>query len=439
MRPITSLSRYIIILPFIGLIAFFLDSSFLGFRNFFSFYEEDVSTFYLINSSICIMTVIGIMYVLFRKTADKTKGSSRSHVMKYVFFVSQSIIVAFVIIILTQLQMDGTYSIINIIIMFSLSYGIGLYCIAVLASKFFAWFRIGREAIVLCYALTMCVFIVFLIISVLYAVNGLSANIYPSVTSANIGVQVTQSSPLPSVYDTYFNYIYLLTFISVYLITLLSLRTYLKRIRPVFFYLLFSIPLIYFLVKLVPLFAEYVSGLVIYSPSYYGTLYTLLFSGTGPLGGILFSLVLLALSRRMDNVSVKDYLAISALGMLLFFTVNQNPPLQYGLLPPFGVISKSFIGLACYMILVGIYSSISLLSRRNTLTNVVLKELSRDKVFGAVVRSEQEMQLRNIINKNIDRIEIFQENEPKDLSKDEVVELVSVVKKEISGRKNPDS
>ena len=168
-------------------------------------------------------------------------------------------------------------------------------------------------------------------------------------------------------------------------------------------------------------------------------MYTLLFSGTGPLGGILFSLVLFTVSRRMDNLSVRNYLSISALGMLLFFIVNQNPPLQESLLPPFGLISKSFIGLSCYMILVGIYSSIILLSRRNTLTRVVLKELSMDRLFSSAVRSEHEMQVRSIINKNIDHIETYPESERKELSKDEILELVNMVKKEISGRNALDS
>ena len=48
------------------------------------------------------------------------------------------------------------------------------------------------------------------------------------------------------------------------------------------------------------------------------------------------------------------------------------------------------------------------------------------------------MQLRNLIDKNIDRIEIFQKNEPKDLSKDEIVELLTMVKKELSGRNGPE-
>lgn len=125
--------------------------------------------------------------------------------------------------------------------------------------------------------------------------------------------------------------------------------------------------------------------------------------------------------------------------MLLFFTINQNPPLQESLIPPFGIISKSFIGLSCYMILVGIYSSVMLLSRRNTLTIAVLKELASDRLFSSAVRSEHELQLRGIINKNIDRIETFRESEPKELSKDEVAELVTIVKKEISGHKDPES
>ncbi len=87
------------------------------------------------------------------------------------------------------------------------------------------------------------------------------------------------------------------------------------------------------------------------------------------------------------------------------------------------------------MILVGIYSSIALLSRRNTLTNVILKELSKDRLFGSAVRSEHEIQVRDIIDKNINRIEVFPKNEPKELSRDEIAELVRLVRKELSGPK----
>ena len=382
--------------------------------------------------------MIGILYFL-RKTEDNIKDSKSTYLLKKIVFASQSVIIVIIIITLLQLYRDGTYNLANVIILFSLSYGVGLYSMVLLVLKFLGWFRFGKEIIVLGYALTMCVFIVFLITSIVYAVYEFSTNIYPNVTSSNIGVQVVSSNPLPSVYGSYFYYAYLLTFISIYLTTLLSLRIYLKKIRPAFFYLVFSIPLIYFLLKLSPFFTTFFASLIAYSPTFYGTLYSLTFSGTGPLGGILFSMVLFAFSRKVNNVLVRNYLSISALGMLLFFIANQSPPLQESLLPPFGLISKSFVGLSCYMILVGIYFTVTHLSRKNTLTNVVLKELSRDRLFSSAVKSEYEMQVRGVIDKNIDHIKVFQGSEPKELSKDDVAELVMIVKKEISGTKEPDS
>jgi hypothetical protein len=439
MRSIFSLSPYVIFLALIGLAAFFVDSLFPSLRNFLPISRpEDISTVYRISSIGCVIAVIGILYFL-RKTEDNMKGSKSTYVLKNIVFASQSVIIVIIIITLFQLHRDGTFNLANVIILFSLSYGVGLYCMVLLVLKFLGWFRFGREVIVLGYALTMCVFIVFLITSIMYAWYELSTNIYPNVTSSNIGLQVVSSNPLPSVYGSYFYYAYLLTFISIYLITLLSLRIHLKKIRPAFFYLVFSTPLVYFLLKVLPFFTAFIAGLIAYSPTFYGTLYSLTFSGTGPLGGILFSMVLLAFSRRMDNLLVRNYLSISALGMLLFFIANQNPPLQESLLPPFGLISKSFVGLSCYMIFIGIYFTVTHLSRRNTLTNVVLKELSMDRLFSSAVRSEHEMQVRGVIDKNIDHIEVFKESEPKELSKDEVAELVRLVKKEISGPKEPES
>ena len=57
--------------------------------------------------------------------------------------------VVFIIVTFVQLQRDGTYSFVNIVVLLSLSYGIGIYSIAKLAFKFFIWFRMGKEVTVL--------------------------------------------------------------------------------------------------------------------------------------------------------------------------------------------------------------------------------------------------------------------------------------------------
>ena len=434
-----SLSPYIIFLPLIGVAAFYIDSSFLSFRSFLNIFDpEYVSTIFLVNSIGCIIAVIGILYIIFKSKDDRSDYPKTTHFYNKLVIITQTAIIAVILITLIQLNQVGTYSFVNIVILFSLSYGIGFFFIALMTIKFFAWFRHGREIMVLGYGLTMCIFIAFLCSSIVYAAYEFSKNIYPEMSSRDITIQVSGKNSYPNIYGTYFYYFYLATFISTYLITILSLRTHLKSTKPAVYYLLLSIPLIYFLIIKVPFFLEYFTSLIVSSPSFYGMLYILLFSGTGPLGGVLFSLVLLAFSRRLESAVVRRYLLISALGMLLFFTINQYPPLQESLIPPFGVVSKSFVGLSCYMIFIGLYTTVTYLSRRNTLTNIVLKELASDRLFGSFVRSEQEIQIKEIIRQNMDHIKTFQEVKAEDLSKEEITELVNMVKKEISQHKDSD-
>ncbi len=53
-------------------------------------------------------------------------------------------------------------------------------------------------------------------------------------------------------------------------------------------------------------------------------------------------------------------------------------------------------------------------------------------IGSSVVRSEQEIQMRDLIDKNLDHVLFIQKNQPRELSKDEVDDLVRIIKKEIS-------
>jgi hypothetical protein len=59
----------------------------------------------------------------------------------------------------------------------------------------------------------------------------------------------------------------------------------------------------------------------------------------------------------------------------------------------------------------------------------VLRELLNDRLFSSFVRSEQEIQIKEIIRKNMDHIKSFQEIRAQDLSKDEIDELANTVKR----------
>jgi hypothetical protein len=57
------------------------------------------------------------------------------------------------------------------------------------------------------------------------------------------------------------------------------------------------------------------------------------------------------------KTEVKEYMTISAFGMMLLFTSNQPLGLTFLSYPPFGLATISFFGLASYLILIGVYSS----------------------------------------------------------------------------------
>lgn len=50
-------------------------------------------------------------------------------------------------------------------------------------------------------------------------------------------------------------------------------------------------------------------------------------------------------------------MTICAFGFIIFFISTQSVGLVIAPYPPFGLISTAFVGLSCYLILVGIYSS----------------------------------------------------------------------------------
>jgi signal transduction histidine kinase len=91
---------------------------------------------------------------------------------------------------------------------------------------------------------------------------------------------------------------------------------------------------------------------------FYGIILTLVFTFSKSAGGILFGIALWTVSRHISKTSVvRDYMIISAFGLVILFTSNQASVLLTASYPPFGLAATSFVGLSSYLVLVGIYSS----------------------------------------------------------------------------------
>jgi hypothetical protein len=419
-------------LPLLGLAAFFIDSSFLDIQVFLpGTYYPSANTIFIVTSVACIIAAGDLLYIVYRNLTTKLKVLRNIGIFNWTAVFSQSAIITILILTLAQYYEEGTYYLTNISFLLIISYSVALFFMGLLSVKFFSWYKYSREILVLGYALAICVLIVFLIFSIAYASYELLGYHVTSGSSA-IAEQLTFQNFSPNIYSSYYYFSYIVTFVYVWVVTILFLRSRSTGKRNLLFYFVFAIPLLYFLIPVIPQFSSYINSFIVYSPSLYGSMYLIFFSGTGPVAGIVASIALLILARSAQDQYVRGYLLIAAFGLLLFFTINSDPPLSQLVNPPFGIVSKSFLGLSCYMIFLGFYTTVVYLSRKDIVTHTVLRQMSKDKFFGSLIRSEQERQVTEIIMRSMDTLEREKQIESKNLSLGEIETAVREVRQEMS-------
>jgi hypothetical protein len=165
------------------------------------------------------------------------------------------------------------------------------------------------------------------------------------------------STPADESLSSVYNVIFILSFLVMWVATMVLLNQYKYRIGKIRYYALTIIPLIYFFFPFHTYFANLLSPFVLNSPMAVSVIYTILFSASKQVGAFLFSLSFLIASAVVPNDSVKKSLLISCIGMTMLFSSVEITPLNYKVLPPYGLITEAFIPLGAFLLLVGMYTS----------------------------------------------------------------------------------
>ena len=135
--------------------------------------------------------------------------------------------------------------------------------------------------------------------------------------------------------------------------------------------------------------------------------HTLIFSATKSVGGILFGIAFWSVSKNIENKVVKNYLIVSAYGMVLLFTANQPVGLTLIPYPPFGLVSISFLGLSSYLVFIGIFSasmSVALDSKSRTI--IKRSALDETKFVETIGTSEMEKLIERRVRHMVSRMEV---------------------------------
>jgi hypothetical protein len=361
----------------------------------------------LSNVRIVIFTIMVIVYVvtqylileLVKKGSQEIRSKEQLHIklIHKIVTIVQYILTAVLVLIILEMIVTSVYSTLLVGVVIGISYTLSIAMLGLLARRFFSWFKPNRNLVVL-----------------LYGLSGAMLAINAAFTFAFIGVILLDSIPYiqsyvgaalspfiapGSIADT-LNYPYIVTTVLSFMIswvaTIVILRHYSPKFREVRYSIILSLPLIYFLLQFLPPFQAIITALP--QSEIVLFLYTFVFTFSKPIGGILFGIAFWVIARTLRRGSiVRDYMIISAFGLVLMFISNQAVLLVNLFYPPFGLVTVSFMGLSSYLLLLGVYSSAISVSEdsklRQSIRQVALREPRLLDSIGTA-QMEQEIQKR---------------------------------------------
>lgn len=255
------------------------------------------------------------------------------------------------------------------------NYSFSLINIGFLVRNFISWYKNNRNIIFFLYCIAFSV----------YAINEVCGILIVNIQLEGRPDKVSfVSSPwdLTSLRISSFSDFYKLTsmisFGTTWIATSLLMYHYSRKISKRKFWLLASLPLIYYVGNIDLVRLSIFNYLIIMSPNLLWVMQILL-GGAKQVAGFFFALAFVILSRNVESQKLKYYLAISATGIMLLFSSNQISLIQVIPYPPFGLNTVSLISISSFLILLGLHGlAYSMAHDKKLLENVrkIVKETS---------------------------------------------------------------
>jgi hypothetical protein len=279
--------------------------------------------------------------------------------------------------------------------------------LGLLAQRFFHWYIANRNTAVLTYGLSATVIgitaVISLVLSTLLSIGA------PVDTRQIAGLEEASMPDNVVPLNNAYLISSVIAFILIWIATVLVLHHHSRTIGYIKYWIIVSIPLVYFLTQFQPLLLSFLSSYSKAEPFTFATIYTVIFSASKPGGGILFAAAFWSVARTIKSKQLRSYMIISAYGLALIFGSEQAIVLVNRVYPPFGLATTSFLGLSAYLMLVGIYSSAISVSEdsklRQSIRDVTLRETKLLDSIG-MAQMEQQIQKRviDIVKRNQDNM-----------------------------------
>jgi hypothetical protein len=410
--PSISSNKVLFIIFGILLFALLVDSSLLNIYTFLnSIFLFDQQ--YLIFIIITFLFIVGQYFILaiVRIRIKKVESTWKLHrIVHNSVTISQYLMSLFLLIIILEIFFNSYYSTVLLILITIISYGLSCISLGLLALRFFLVFRLKKSYSILFYSLSSIAFVIsnlFLMIFVLRIIPQIG-----NVIQRHGHIILYFNDPGSFEYVLYNGYAIssIIAFIITWIATAIILYNYANRIGKIKYWIIISLPLVYFLSQFVSLFLDILNNIIEQNIFLYMILFTVIFSISKAAGSIQFGIAFWVMVKKMNKMVVlRDFLIIVTIGFMLLFVSEQAVSLISFPYPPFGLASVATLGLSSYLILVGLYYSAVSISKDVNMRKFILSSALNEvnfliKIGSAEVEKETEKIVNKLIYQNLKEI-----------------------------------
>jgi hypothetical protein len=395
----------------------------------------DVSLFVLLAGIAIIGQYFVLEYVKY-KSQNIRSGARYLLISHKLTTILQYLIIANFVFVVLGIVFFNLYPTASLVLITVATYGLNIGLMGVFAGIFFSWYKSNRNSIVvLLYGLSFAVVVLTSFVFVTASMYRFSDRpTYILSDSEFPAIKPKSESPLYLLNKVY-HYSDIVSFALKWIATAFLLYHYSQKMGRTKYWILISLPLVYFLGTYLDDFNVFVPHTE--SEEFYWTLYVT-YNSTA--GGILFYIGFVVATKHFhNNWAIKDYLIICGFGFVLFFSAGQTT-LSFSPYPPFGFATMSFYGLSTYLILLGLYASAISVSQDIELRKSVKKSTMREARFldsMGTAHMEKELMKRMVLKAREEQKELVQESGgvTSSLNEEDIINIVREVEEDVKEKK----
>jgi len=387
-----------------------------------------------------IFTLINIFLLKLSSSLKFPKFKMRKITFMTILII-QFFIMSMLFIIYGQIKISSLYysAVFYTIIYLSLASSAAFLAIA--AIQFLRWFIRGKNYLVMTYGLVMLVLCTNSIIGIIY-LSEVSLSHPDTIKYKSCSVMISSlSNPNPETINILANLYDITSFFSfvlAWLVTVLMLKDYTKHRNKLVYWVIFALPLIFFLpryeIALYYFSSHQVDNILtsinLNSDIYgYQTLNTLLNSNL-QLGGTFFGIAFLTIAAKLTSErEQRKSLIITGIGIMFLFASKDISTLIISSYPPLGAVSIAFMGIASYMVYAGIYNTAAHAARDKKLRRDLRVNIENNmKLLRSIASSQDRLEMeKNVKELMTLSTHLQKEEEQPDLTQNEIRDIVNDV------------